>query len=172
MLRLMRSMKAVLICQPQAASTCWTASSVPNTTRCRTRTRRRWRTVLTPWAYRSWGSGIQRGLGKGPVVCRREGCTHCPKWLSSAVAYSLKPSVRNSATQSGANPWTTGCTRRWAMASVRSPTSRAHSTLLTGSMAAQTHWGERGQALDGLSLADLPRLNRTEEGKEFVELHL
>jgi len=45
-LRLRRSMKAVLICQPQAASTCWTASSVPNTTRCRTRTRRRRRTVL------------------------------------------------------------------------------------------------------------------------------
>ena len=33
MVRLTRSMKAVLICQPQAASTCWTAARVPNTTR-------------------------------------------------------------------------------------------------------------------------------------------
>jgi hypothetical protein len=40
------SMKAVLICQPQAAKTCGTASSVPKTTRWRTRTRRRRRTVL------------------------------------------------------------------------------------------------------------------------------
>src|SRR5438132_9882870 len=40
------SMKAVLICQPQAAKTCCTASSVPKTTRWRTRTRRRRRTVL------------------------------------------------------------------------------------------------------------------------------
>src|SRR6266705_2521843 len=35
------STKAVLICQPQAASTCCTASRVPNTTRCLTRTIRR-----------------------------------------------------------------------------------------------------------------------------------
>src|SRR2546425_12225371 len=41
MLRLSRSTNAVLICQPHAASTCWTASSVPNTTRCFTSTRRR-----------------------------------------------------------------------------------------------------------------------------------
>src|SRR2546425_6894689 len=66
MVRLSRSTNDVLICQPQAASTCWTASSVPNTTRWRTRTRRRRRTVLTICAYRSPGRGIQRGLGAGP----------------------------------------------------------------------------------------------------------
>ncbi len=44
------STKAVLICQPQAASTCCTASRVPNTTRCLTRTRRRRRTLLTTCA--------------------------------------------------------------------------------------------------------------------------
>src|SRR5262249_33642577 len=44
------SMKAVLICQPHAASTCWTAASVPNTTRYCTRTRRRRRTVFTTCA--------------------------------------------------------------------------------------------------------------------------
>ena len=40
------SMKAVLICQPCAASTCSIAASVPKTTRWRTRTKRRRRTVL------------------------------------------------------------------------------------------------------------------------------
>ena len=40
------STNAVLICQPHTASTCWTAASVPNTTRCVTFTRRRRRTVL------------------------------------------------------------------------------------------------------------------------------
>src|SRR6266478_5216655 len=46
LLRLRRSMKAVLLCQPQATKTCCTASSVPKTTRWRTRTKRRRRTVL------------------------------------------------------------------------------------------------------------------------------
>src|SRR5262249_18901218 len=54
MLRLTRSMKAVLICQPQAAHTCCAASSVPNTTRWLTRTRRRRRTVLITCAYRPY----------------------------------------------------------------------------------------------------------------------
>ena len=40
------STNAVLICQPQAANTALTRSSVPNTTRCVTFTRRRRRTVL------------------------------------------------------------------------------------------------------------------------------
>jgi hypothetical protein len=44
------STKAVLMCQPHAASTCSTASSVPNTTRCLTRTKRRRRTVFTTCA--------------------------------------------------------------------------------------------------------------------------
>ena len=44
------STKAVLICQPHTASTCWTAASVPNTTRCVTPTRRRRRTVFTTCA--------------------------------------------------------------------------------------------------------------------------
>jgi hypothetical protein len=48
--RLRRSTKAVLICQPHAAHTCWTASRAPNTTRCFTRTRRHRRTVLTTCA--------------------------------------------------------------------------------------------------------------------------
>src|SRR6266851_8358947 len=135
--------EAVLICQPQAASTCWTASSVPHTTRCRTRTRRRRRTVLTTCAYSSVGSGIQRGLGRGPVAWRRSGWTHWPSCVSSAVVYSLKPSVRKSGTQPGASTWTTWWTTRCAMARVRSPTSTVSSSLVTGSMAAQTQWGER-----------------------------
>src|SRR5919204_521554 len=44
------SMKAVLICQPEAARTCSTASSVPNTTRRLIRTRRRRRVVWTTCA--------------------------------------------------------------------------------------------------------------------------
>jgi hypothetical protein len=44
------SMNAVLICQPRTASTCWTASRVPNTTRCFTSTRRWRRTILITWA--------------------------------------------------------------------------------------------------------------------------
>src|SRR4030095_13520996 len=44
-----RSTNAVLICQPHAATTCGTASRVPNTTRWRTRTRGRRRTVLITW---------------------------------------------------------------------------------------------------------------------------
>ena len=44
------STNAVLICQPWAASTCSMAARVPNTTRWRTRTRRRRRTVLTTCA--------------------------------------------------------------------------------------------------------------------------
>jgi hypothetical protein len=44
------STNAVLICQPHTASTCWTAASVPNTTRCVTPTRRRRRTVFTTCA--------------------------------------------------------------------------------------------------------------------------
>src|SRR5262249_7297107 len=63
MLRLRRSMNAVLMCQPHAAKACSTASRVPNTTRCVTRTRRRLRVVLITCAYSSPGSGIQRGLG-------------------------------------------------------------------------------------------------------------
>src|SRR6516162_5839851 len=51
--------------------------------------------------------GIQRGLGTGPVACRRGHCTHWPSCVSKAVMYSLKPSVRNSGTQSGASIWTT-----------------------------------------------------------------
>src|SRR5919108_4481051 len=70
-------------------------------------TKRRRRTVLTTCAYSSPGSGIQRGLGKGPVAWRRGGCTHCPKCASNAVVYSLKPSVRKRGTQPGANIWTT-----------------------------------------------------------------
>src|SRR5262249_24943134 len=72
------STKAVLICQPHAASTCWTASSVPNTTRCVTRTRRRRRTVLITWAESSPGSGTQRGFGVGPWARQRAGWTHWP----------------------------------------------------------------------------------------------
>src|SRR5215471_4040797 len=72
------STKAVLICQPQTASTCWTASRVPNTTRWLTRTRRRRRMVLTTCAYSNRGRGLQRGLGDGPLSWRRGGCTQCP----------------------------------------------------------------------------------------------
>ena len=68
MLRLRRSMNAGLLGQPHAAHTCATASSVPNTTRCVTRTRRRLRGVLIPCAYSSPGRGIQRGWGEGPVA--------------------------------------------------------------------------------------------------------
>src|SRR5262244_1156670 len=45
--------------------------------------------------------GIQRGLGRGPVAWRRAGCTHWPSCVSSAVAYSVKPSVRKRGTQPG-----------------------------------------------------------------------
>src|SRR2546426_2675561 len=82
-------------------------------------------------------------LGAGPVAWRRSGWTHCPQWVRSAVAYSLKPSVRKSGTQPGASTWTTWWTTRCAMASVRSPTSMVSSSLVTGSIAAQTQWGER-----------------------------
>ena len=44
------STKAVLMCQPNGASTCSTATKVPNTTRCVTSTNRRRRTVLMTWA--------------------------------------------------------------------------------------------------------------------------
>src|SRR5438093_13140688 len=91
-------MHAVLICQPHAASTCWITSSVPNPTRCLTRTRRRRRTVLTPCAYSSAGRGIHLGFGGGPVAWRRGGGTQSPKLVSNAVAYSFRPSVRNKGT--------------------------------------------------------------------------
>src|SRR2546426_2747569 len=82
-------------------------------------------------------------LGAGPVAWRRSGWTHCPQWVRSAVAYALKPSVRKSGTQPGASTWTTWWTTRCAIDSVRSPTSRAISNLLTGSSAPHTQWGER-----------------------------
>src|SRR5215475_9783437 len=44
------STQAVLMCQPRGARMCLTASRVPNTTRWRTRTRRRRRMVLTTCA--------------------------------------------------------------------------------------------------------------------------
>src|SRR4029450_4468803 len=43
--------------------------------------------------------GIQRGLGMGPLSWRRAGCIQEPKWVSNAVAESLRPSVTNSGTQ-------------------------------------------------------------------------
>ena len=58
------------------------------------------------------------------------------------------------------------------MASVRSPTSSVSSNLVTGSMAAHTQWGERDEALDRFGLTDFARLDRTEQGKEFIQLHL
>src|SRR5262244_1549253 len=45
--------------------------------------------------------GIQRGLGIGPWAWRRDGCTQKPTCVSSAVAYSVKPSVRKRGTQPG-----------------------------------------------------------------------
>ena len=72
-------MKAVLICQPQAASTCWTASSVPNTTRCL-------HADQTPPPHgldhlrieqlRAAASSAAWALGL--VAWRRGGCTQCP----------------------------------------------------------------------------------------------
>src|SRR6266849_5743987 len=47
--------------------------------------------------------------------------------------YSRKPSVRKSGAQSGAKSCATCWTKRWAMAKVRSPTSIASSSLLSGS---------------------------------------
>src|SRR5262249_42071723 len=57
------SMNAVLMVQPHADNTCSTASSVPNTTRCLTLTRRRLRVALMTCAERNCGRGIQRGFG-------------------------------------------------------------------------------------------------------------
>jgi len=48
-------------------------------------------------------TGRSRGFGAGPWAWRRDGCTHHPKWVRSAVVYALNPSVRNSGAQSGAN---------------------------------------------------------------------
>ena len=58
------------------------------------------------------------------------------------------------------------------MASVRSPTSSASSSLVTGSMATQTQRGERARRWRASGLADLPGLDRTEQGIELVQLHL
>ena len=101
--RLTRSMQAVLICQPHAAHTCWTASRVPNTTRCLTRTKRRRRTVCTTCAESSGGTGIPRGLGAGPVAWRRRGCPQGPKGVRRAGKSSVSPSVRTHGRPSGAN---------------------------------------------------------------------
>src|SRR4051794_26794984 len=58
------------------------------------------------------------------------------------------------------------------MASVRWPTSMASSSLLSGSIATQTHWGERSRRSDGLGRADRAVLDRAEQGKELIELDL
>src|SRR6266851_4749022 len=56
-----------------------------------------------------------------------------------------KPSVRNSGAQSGAKTCATWWTKRCAMARVRLPTSIASRSLLSGSIATQTHWGDRSR---------------------------
>ena len=71
--RVSRSTQAVWLCQPQGARPGAPASSIPNPTRGRTRTRRWRRTVLTTGAYSRWGSGSPRGVGRGPGAGRRGG---------------------------------------------------------------------------------------------------
>ena len=58
------------------------------------------------------------------------------------------------------------------MASVRSPTSSARSSLVTGSMATHTQRGERARRWRASGLADLPGLDGTQQGVEFVQLDL
>src|SRR5712691_13408245 len=104
MARVRRSTKAVLLGQPRGLRICWTASIVPNTTRCCTSTRRRRRTVLTTCAASRWGHGNQRGVGGGPWAWRRAGGPPWPSWGSKAVRYALHPSVRNRGTQVRSQP--------------------------------------------------------------------
>jgi hypothetical protein len=59
------------------------------------------------------------------------------------VVYSLTPSVRKSGTQPGASICMTPWTKRCAISSVRSPMSKANSSLVTGSIATHTQCGER-----------------------------
>src|SRR5262249_30528802 len=78
MLRLTRSMKAVLICQPQAANTCCAASSVPNTTRWLTRTSTTVVDHMVSWFHTiPFSGGWNYGGGPGPWhVARRVDCRH------------------------------------------------------------------------------------------------
>ena len=46
------------------------------------------------------------------------------------------------------------------------------SNLLSGSIATHTHWGKTLKMLDGLSLPALPVLDCTEQGEEFIQLHV
>src|SRR5262245_38260917 len=64
----------------------------------------------------------------------------------------------NSGAQSGANTWVTWWTKRCAMAWVRAPPSRATSSLVTGSIAPQTQWGERDKRLIALASVISPSL--------------
>jgi hypothetical protein len=163
-----RSTQAVLLGQPQAASTCGLASRVPHTIRGRTRTRRRQRTVLPPWAERPWGRGIPRGWGRGPGGWRRAGWPHGPKWASHAVVYALKLAVRKRDTQPGASPGPTCWTTRCARASVRSPPSMVSRRVLTGARATPTQEGERDRRLSASACPHLAGLARTEQGIAFV----
>src|SRR5262249_53980960 len=78
-----------------------------------------------------------------------------------------QPSVKKSGAQSGANTCATWWTKRWAIASVRFPTSIASSSLLSGSTATQTHWDNRSRrsmasaALTSPTLTALRRANNT-----------
>jgi hypothetical protein len=157
-LRLKRSTSEVLMCQPSGLSTCWTAASVPKTTRCVTSINRRRRVVLTTCAESNGGRGIQRGVGRGPLACCRGGCTQCPECVSKAARYARKPSVTKSGAQSGARIWVTWWTKRCAMAWVRAPTSMATSSLVTGSMATQTQGGARDKRLIALASLISPAL--------------
>jgi len=89
--------------------------------------------------------GIHRGVGSGPVSWRRSGCIQEPQGVRRAVRYAVKPSVQNSGTQPGANPWGTGCPTRCALARVRLPPSTPTSPFLVGSLAVHTQQGERSR---------------------------
>src|SRR3989442_11778086 len=60
---------------------------------------------------------------------------------------------------------------RCAMARVRSPTSIASSSLLSGSIATQTHWGERSKRSMASASLTAPSFTAL-SGKQFIELDL
>jgi hypothetical protein len=101
-----------------------------------------WADSRTGWTHAGGGKGrlicLSPGLGDGPGAWRLEGCTQWPKCVSKAVRYSRNPSVRQRGTQPGASTCTTWWTTRCAIARVRSPTSIASSSLLSGSIAVHT----------------------------------
>jgi len=61
--------------------------------------------------------------------------------------------------------------KRWAMAKERSPASRATRSLVTGSIATQTQWGDRDKRLIALAWV-ITISHRTEHGIQLIELQL